>query len=136
MSEGDSAEAVGRHFPQGWPVNCPPQDAAETESVMYRAVENNPVSADDFQNAVEAGKFLKVDICARLAVSLNNTLSGVKHSFVLFPHRAGWHIATVGLKPCHGRVKPTPSLKQPDHVDWWPYDGVHRHEATTEVSGP
>jgi hypothetical protein len=133
MANEANASPHDQTYPAGWPGCCPPKDAIEVEAEMYRAVEGNPPGHTDFQNAVEANKFRNSDPCARLALSLNATLDGVRHSFKLFPWRAGWQIATIGLRPHHGRVKNSPSKAQPDHVSWWPYAGVTRHSAVTGV---
>lgn len=136
MDEDTDAAIYGGRYPSEWPVCCPPRDAVEVEATMYRAVEGRALTDSDFLNAVEAGKFLKENPCARLAISLNRTLDGVKRSFILFPYRAAWHVATVTLGRHHGRVSNAPTRKQLDHVSWWPYTGVLRHETVVEVNKP
>ncbi|MBF0392320.1 MAG: hypothetical protein HQL38_06525 [Alphaproteobacteria bacterium] len=124
-------------YPREWSdCGCPPRDSLEPNADYYRAVEHSPPTTDDFLNAVEAGKFLNVAMCDRLAVSMLSTWEGAVHHLLLFPWKEGWSIATSSLTPRHGRVKDTPSSKQPAHIDWWPFPDVIRENTVTAVSKP
>lgn len=124
-------------YPQEWSdCGCPPSDSFEPNGDYYRVVENSPPTKDDFLNSVEAKKFLSATLCDRLAVSMLSTWEGAVHHLRLFPYKADWFIATTSLTPAHGRVKVTPTSRQPAHVDWWPFRDVVREEAVTAVSKP
>lgn len=136
MTENSSAVEIKGEYPPNWPDCCPPADAMLTTGTFYRAIENNPATAVDFLNAVEAGKFQKADPCDRLAISLLKTWSGILNSFKLFPHRENWSIATLEVQSSHGKIKETPRTNQPDHVSWWPFQGVSRETAVVKVDKP
>jgi len=116
-------------FPDEWQsYNCPPSDSVSPneEYPFYRAVENKPAIASDFLNAVEEGKYKKASMCDRLSISLLNSEEGAHHHLELFPWKSHFHIAKLRLNSSHGKVKDTPTNKQPDHADWWPYRSVVR----------
>ena len=124
-------------YPSEWTdCNCPPADSVEPNGNYYRAVENSPTTQDDFLNSVEADKFQKSPHCDRLAVSMLNTWEGAVYHLKLFPFKADWFIATVSLTPTHGKVKDTPSKKQPSHTDWWPFPHIVRESTVTNVRKP
>ena len=124
-------------YAQEWTdCGCPPSGSVDPQGNYYRAVEHNPATKDDFLNAVEADKFLKAPLCDRLAVSMLNTWDGAVHHLKLFTFKADWFIATASLTPAHGKIKDTPSKKQPAHTDWWPFSSVVRESAVTNVRKP
>lgn len=124
-------------YPKEWTdCNCPPADSVVPNGDYYRAVENSFPTKDDFLNSVEANKFTNAPLCDRLAVSMLNTWEGAVHHLKLFSFKADWFIATASLNAVHGKVKDTPSKKQPAHTDWWPFSHVVRENVVTSVRKP
>ena len=48
------------------------------------------------------------------------------HARELFQRLLGKFIACGALAPEHGKLKPTPTRKLPNHVTWWAYVDVAR----------
>jgi len=135
MPDSEENEEMNLSFPNEWQqYNCPPSDSVSPseESPFYRVVEHNPAIASDFFNAVEANNFQNHPMCSRLSISLLNSEDGAYHHLEIFPWKCDFHIAKLRLNASHGKVKDTPSNKQPDHADWWPYSGVVRENTVVE----
>ncbi|MBF0437279.1 MAG: hypothetical protein HQL77_18205 [Magnetococcales bacterium] len=113
------------NIPKDWPKDCPPGKSRlpQNESV-YRVVKKDPPSNKDFQSMAELGKMPTADPCLRVGVSVLKTWAGAEHHRKLFP--SGKFIACAMLKVDDGRVLDTPTEKFPEHVTWWPPQGLKR----------
>lgn len=111
-------------FPDGWPNDCPPQDAVDANCVVFRIVDRSPPIARDFVSHFESGKLPKAPECMRRGLSVFEELGDAMHQKRLLP-KLGRFIAQGTLREKHGKTKLTPG-KQPTHTTWWPYRDVDR----------
>lgn len=121
-------------FPAEWQqYDCPPESSEfpKDDDKYFRVVKNKPATGKDFLNAVEEDSFKNHDMCSRLSISLLNTEHGAFYHREIFQWKEDWHIAQLKLTSDHGKVKDTPSRKQPAHADWWPYPTVTRESTVT-----
>lgn len=116
-------------FPNEWPDDCPPTGAEppEQEKTVYRAVDNEPPTADDFQSAYQLGNRLNADDCLRRALSVFTKESDLEHKMKAF--NIGDKVAEGTLNEESGRTKDTGN---DSHLSWWPAESVTR-EATFQV---
>ncbi len=124
MGAGNSTELV---FPKGFPLGCPPEDAASADGVVYRIIKTNPLSPSDFLSAQEMGKPVPAN---RKCEGAGLSVFRDKRDAVLcrdkYP-RLGERIAEGVLTNEHGKLKPSPRGRN-SHTTWWPYEGVVRYE--------
>ena len=111
-------------FPQGWPDQCPPNDAVDADGIVFRIVKTDPITAADMASHHETGKLLKAPPCLRCGLSVFRELQDAFHQRQLFP-KLGKLIAKAALQAAHGKTKLTEG-RQPTHTTWWPYEGVDR----------
>lgn len=116
-------------FPAYMPDCCPPADASDAAGKVFRIVRHNPATADDFKTHTEKGTARSADACERAGVSVFLTHRQACHRLRLSPH-LGTMIAAGTLTPTHGKMH----VNKPEagHANWWPYEGVVRHQPFTE----
>jgi hypothetical protein len=128
-SDGNSS------FPEGWPANCPPQDAVDANITVYRTVKTTPPTEVDFLSYHELGKKVpEGKKCQACGISVWPTKEAAAHQRQVFEWQNP-HIAEAKLAPEHGKVKDTPSRRFPEHVTWWCYAAVTRSQLFTVVQG-
>lgn len=124
-----SIQAEGRQFPDWFPENCPPADAANADGIVYRFATKNPVDARDFLSHRELGLAPRAQACRRCSLSVYRTLLSARRKLrelrERFPDRFGPYIAEGTLLAEHGKIKQEGT--DSDHHEWWAYDGVERH---------
>jgi len=123
-------------FPSDWPDECPPVDAVIPHGDFFRAIPEETPKKEHFYNSEEDGKFLAAPRCKRLAISMLKTWESAKHHLELFTHKKNWFVAKVNLNDKHGKIKDSPSQKQPEHVSWWAFEGVEKEKSVVEVKRP
>ena len=119
-------------FPDGWPKDCPPNDAIDATGDVFRIVKNKPPNNDDMASHHESGKLPNANPCLRCGLSVLQELGDAIHQRKLLP-KLGKLIAKCTLEAVNGKVKPT-SGAQPTHMTWWPYEGVARAQLFVVVN--
>ncbi len=113
-------------FPSDWPASCPPDDAEDAHSGIFRIVKNDPPEDSDFLTHYETGRLPKADSCLRCGLSTFRDIRDAIHQRQLMP-RLGRFIANGVLESQHGKTKLTKG-QQPTHTTWWVYANVNRAE--------
>src|SRR5437016_1558986 len=124
----------GPSFPATWPADCPPSDSADADAFVFRAVNHDPPTADDFLSYIEEGKTVRdpAKRCQASGISVQGSLAAARHHRAVFPGLYSC-IAQGALKPAHGKLKATPNKRFPEHQTWWPFEGVVRERAFAVV---
>jgi hypothetical protein len=117
-------------FPSDWPPGCPPHDADDARGAVFRIVRNSVPTPEDFKTHEELGLAPSAPPCARRSVSVFLRREGACHRLRLSPH-LGTRVAEGMLDPSCGKMKLS-SVKS-GHIDWWPYQGVERHQYFKEA---
>jgi hypothetical protein len=133
---GESMKGI-RGFPGDWPPGCPPADAVAAHAVVYRTVQADPPTTDDFVTYRELGKRVSPGQeckAASLSVFLNE--KDALHHREAFRWKGNARLIAKGqLTADCGVTRPTPSNRYPSHLSWWPYEGVDRSAVFTVVVG-
>ncbi len=111
-------------FPDSWPADCPPANAADAAGDVFRLVKHDPPRAEDTASHMETGKLPKAPPCLRCGLSVFREIRDAVHQRQLLP-KLGSLIAAATLLAEHGKTKPTEG-RQPSHTTWWAYEGVNR----------
>jgi len=116
-------------FPHCFPPNCPPATSSDAGGVVYRFAMKNPVDAQDFLSHYELGLAPRSNPCRRCSLSVYRSLDSARKKLRELrdrsPDRFGSYIAEGSLTAAHGKIKQEGA--DPDHHEWWAYDGVIRH---------
>lgn len=120
-------------FPDCWPENCPPTDAEDAFSEVYRVCSANPPMPKDFKSHAELGKQMGGDECMRYGLSVFRKEADAWHLTKIFPKLGRW-VFIGRLSPDKGKIKATPARHHPSHTTWWPYASVARAELFQPVS--
>lgn len=124
-----SANPASPRFPQWFPPDCPPPGASDAGGVVFRFATRNPVAAEDFLSHHELGLAPKAKPCSRASLSVYRTITSARRRLrqlrERFPARFGPHIAEGSLAAEHGKI--IQEGADPDHHEWWAYEGVQRH---------
>lgn len=110
------------NFPENWPSDCPPHDVVDAEGDVFRIVNHDPPTDDDFLTHFEAGAFPTRPACLRCGLSVHRILADAIHTKTKYP-KIGSRIAKGTLAIEHGTTKQT---GQASHTTWWVYEGVNR----------
>ena len=126
-----SMQSSGPKFPDWFPRNCPPPPAADADGIVFRFVAKDPVEAGDFRSHHELGLALQSNPCRRCSLSVYKSLKIARDRLVGLrvrnPKRAERHIARGELTPSDGKL--SQAGKDPDHFEWWVFEGVERHRS-------
>src|SRR4051812_28093899 len=116
-------------WPTFFPEDCPSADATEASGPAFRAVKTDPPTESDFLSYIEEGKRIRDEtrLCQASGLSVQLTLAGARIHQATFPGVYKF-IAAVAFAGTHGKIKPTPNRKFPEHCTWWPYESVVRQE--------
>ncbi len=124
-----STTPASLRFPQWFPPDCPPPEASDAGGVVFRFATRNPVAAEDFLSHHELGLAPKAKPCSRAALSVYRTIASGRRRLRQLrerdPARFGPHIAEGSLAAEHGKIMQ--EGVDPDHHEWWAYEGVQRH---------
>lgn len=102
------------------PDACPPLDAEAPDGVIYRAVQSDPISADDFLSWVRAEKpSARRNDCRHWGLSVWTSLEAVIHARDISDSIAAQCIAAATLGRVDGVIKATPTKNQPEHHTLW-----------------
>lgn len=106
-----------KHLPQ----NCPPDDAVETQGIVYRLVKQRSITPEDFLSYRELNpdKLYDLSECIVGGISIYTELEGVQKLQSKVPAMKKRKIAKGFLQPQHGKMKNTPSETHPSHNTWW-----------------
>jgi len=116
-------------FPATFPPDCPLPDARDCDGTVYMLSLAAVLTAEQCRSQAERGRAVDAGgeyVCMRHGLSVFPKLESCRHQGQLFP-RLGSKIMSAHLTAEHGKVRLT-SGKQPDHMTWWPYAKVARHE--------
>ena len=112
---------MGIDYRENLPERCPPEDAEEVreELHLYRLVESNPASDDDFrsQRAMYPDKRFHIDECLAHGLSVWTSQTQAENVRRL-PKLRDKQVCRVRLCPGAGRIKQT---FKPEHRTWWPF---------------
>lgn len=109
-------------FDDGIPEFCPPVESEDTIGDFYRAIEELPISRDDFLSYVSAGKAsAKKNNCQHWGLSVWVSLEDALHARNINAHMKNMYISRGTLATNDGKFLATPSKKQPQHHTLW-YD--------------
>ncbi len=104
---------------------CPPDDAEVANCTVYRAVESDPPTEQDFLSYVGSKKVSPAKAkCDDWGLSVWCDLKAVEHARDVIPHFQERYIAAGNLDGQHGVLKASPSKKQPRHFTFWNYVNV------------
>jgi hypothetical protein len=135
-----STQPTSSKFPDWFPANCPPVTAADTSGIVYRFVMNDPIDPKDFLSHHELGLAPRAQPCRRCGLSVYRSLDAARTKLRdlrnRYPARFGSYIAEGSLTAQHGKIKQEGA--DPEHHEWWAYEGVARHEPfrVVETLGP
>jgi hypothetical protein len=119
----------GRRFARHFPDDCPPPAAIDVEGTVFRFAKNDPVNPEDFLSHYELGLAPTAPPCRRVGLSVYRTLAAARRKLQELrdrsPDRYGRFIAEGTLDARCGKIKQ--EGKDPDHHEWWPYDGIEAH---------
>lgn len=116
-------------FPSTFPPDCPLQTATDCNGEVYMVFKETSISAEHCYSQAERGRATTATgdgTCTRHGLSVFPTLKGCQHQRDLMPF-LGQHIGVASLSIEHGKLAPTPSGKNPEHMTWWSYEGIERH---------
>jgi hypothetical protein len=118
-------------FPAWFPPNCPPDSASDADGVVFRFVANDPIDPTDFESHHERKLALQSNACRRCSLSVYKSLEIARDRLVSLrtrnPKRAEKHIAQGELTSADGKL--SQAGQDPDHYEWWAFDGVARHSS-------
>lgn len=102
------------------PEPCPPSDAEDGPCVVYRAVENDPISDTDLESWVKSGHpSAKVTDCKHWGISVWTSIEAAEHAREIVPHMLDKYVAKGCLIQGDGKVGATPTKRQPLHCTLW-----------------
>jgi hypothetical protein len=110
-------------FPEYFPPCCPDDKAIDANGTVFRIVQANTQTDNDFLSHHELGTAITADPCARCGISVFDSFQGAVHRQKLSP-RLGKFIAEGILNPSSGKTS-LPN-KASRHMEWWPYSDVDR----------
>jgi hypothetical protein len=106
----NNAVKAAKCFPTTWPFNCPPQDAIDASSVVFRVTKSGIPAAVDFLSWAEMGK--QIDsrrACECHGVSVFRNVEDAQHYADKYPWLGEW-IARGALNSEHGKLLLTPRI--------------------------
>ena len=107
----------------------PSRRAQDADGVVYRFATKNPIATEDFLSHHELGLAPRASACRRCSLSIYRTIAAARRKLRelrdRFPDRFGSHIAEGNLSADDGKIKQQGT--DPDHHEWWAYEGVSRH---------
>jgi len=86
--------------------NCPPRDAVDANGDVFRIVNHDPPTADDFVTNFESGTFPNRLACLRCGLSVHRILADAIHTKTRYP-KLGSRIAKGTLTKEFGKTKQT-----------------------------
>lgn len=117
---------LNKNYPNFFPKGCPPQDAIENEIEIFRLIQGDVVSKDDFKSQYELGKANNVTPESKLyfnkyGLSVNTNQAELEKMWRGNPHlkKKIKNIAKGITYKDTGVIKSTPSNGQKHHHTWW-----------------
>lgn len=108
-------------WPGFFPNNCPPDDAKDTDSLVFRLVSGPTFTKSDFRSYRETHpnrNFGKLE-CQACGLSVFLDYNNAVQTKLNVPGFARKQIAMCKLSPDDGAIKATPSLQDNSHHTWW-----------------
>ena len=116
-------------FPDWFPPDCPSPAAEDARGEVYRFASNDPLTADDFRSHHELGLAPRTQKCRRCSLSVYRTIESARKKLrelrARSPARFGRYLAIGTLSAELGKLMQ--AGVDPDHLEWWAYEGVERH---------
>ena len=121
----------------GWPLDCPPEDAAGADGVYYHMLKSWPPHATkDLRTSHESKNkaIITRNPCQACGLSVYPDPELVRDNYARLVEsnpalRGNWkHVAMMTLTTAFGKVKETDG-GTPRHHTWWPCDGLSRESA-------
>ncbi len=106
------------HFPEG----CPPDDADDAHGMVFRLVDGDDPTLDDFQSWYERNprRSWGDALCRACGLSVLRDLDDAKALRRRIPSLKTKRIAAADLQPTMGKVQQTSSKHASTHHTWWP----------------
>lgn len=101
------------------PASCPPGDAEPANHIVYRQVDTDVLSVEDFKSHAEKGKKCDPEDCKSWGCSVWTNLDAAVHARKLFNHFRRTYLAAGSVGPTDGVIKMTPNNRQPEHYTFW-----------------
>lgn len=135
LSEDRSIILNKQNFPSYFPPGCPPEDSfIPHNDVVYRILDGNPPTENDFRTYFELRKAEDSDSVLKYGLSVIKELEGVAEACKRIPKmRKEKFVAKLLLDESSGRLKHTPAQITSMHYTWWIYEGVDALEYVKEV---
>lgn len=121
------------NWPSFFPPQCPPSEAEDASSEVFRLVSSNPPSVSDFESWAQRHPRKWMGDCKASGLSVFTAKSDALRLTRRIPGilGPGALIASATLSPDAGKLMPTPRDGNSHHT-WWAPDGFD-HTAVFEV---
>ena len=107
-------------FEEGLPADCPPSDAHDGDSVVFRAVGNGQIGPADFKSWVAMKHpSAKHGNCRHWGLSVWITVADVEHARSISNHVCEQYIAKGEIQKGDGLLGHTSTRPQPNHHTLW-----------------
>lgn len=113
-------------WPDFYPENCPPTEAEPASGTVYRLVQHDPPSAEDFKSVFEEDpirRFKNKPTIENCGLSVHTDSQDSERLRERLKKRArkfkNSQIAEGSLNPTLGVIQHTPSKKYKSHHTWW-----------------
>jgi hypothetical protein len=104
-------------WPEFYPDDCPPEDAEDTEGVVFHLVTDDPIPESDlYDTAYHRDAFASLDECKRVSLSSHREKQDLQETKSTVPRLSDRKIAKADLDPEFGKIKQT---FDPSHHSLW-----------------
>lgn len=118
-----------RSYPKSFPEGCPPEDAKELRIKVYRLIENDMLTKNDFKSFKELGRDARSEKYPFIeyGLSVNKNYDELRRCWRGTPglKKKFKNIASGITYECTGKLKYTPTKGQNNHYTWWVYNEVN-----------
>lgn len=118
-------------WPDYFPAECPPADAAPAVGTLYRFTKKQTPDAKDVtchwnrfeQHREEWARDGRQ--CQACGLSVYLTVETARQKRAMIPALRKAHVHRVTLVTADGKLKNTPSVGDPEHHTWWAQSTIH-----------
>ena len=104
-------------WPDFYPANCPPEDAAEASGDVFHLVTDKPMPQSDlYDTAYHRGAFSGQNECIRVSLSCHREEEDSRELRAAVPRLSDRKVARARLVPEYGKLKQTST---PSHHSLW-----------------
>lgn len=121
-----SHQAVNLIWPSHVPSECPPAEAEAASGIVYRYVDEDPPTSDDFLSLREKQptRVFGPKCCQASGLSVFRNPRDLEQLRRRVPGYRNALVARARLSEVHGLLKPTPTRQGSSHSTWWIPAGV------------